>query len=65
MTDNNNIEIKEGDSVNHRFRNYPIGKISKIQDGCNAVCWVDFGEKILNKTHLTICTKDDLIKIID
>ena len=42
--------ININDNVKHRFRpNYSIGKVVKIEDGCNAVCWVDFGEKVLNK----------------
>lgn len=62
MTDNNLNNIVVGDIVKHRHRDYPIGTIIKIEDGCNAVCWVDFGEKVLGKTHLTICVKQDIIK---
>ena len=55
--------ININDNVKHRFRpNYSIGKVVKIEDGCNAVCWVDFGEKVLNKKHLTICIQKDIIK---
>jgi hypothetical protein len=57
----NNIEVN--DSVGHRFRpDYPMGKIVKIEDGCNAVCWVDFGQLVSGKKHLTICIKSDIIK---
>ena len=55
--------IKVGDPVKHRFKpNYPIGKIVKIEDGPFAVCWVDFNQTILDKKHLTICIKTDIIK---
>lgn len=65
MTDYQQQEIIIGDSVTHRFRpQYPKGKIMKIDDGCNAVCWVDFGELVLDKPHYTICSKFDLIKNI-
>lgn len=60
--DNNNNTITIGDVVKHRFRNYPDGKIEKIASGCNAVIWVDFGEMVCGKKHLTICSKEDLVK---
>ena len=64
MTDINQVEINVDDSVKHRFRpKYPIGKVTRIEDGINAVCWVDFGELVLNKKHLTICSKFDIIKV--
>ncbi len=63
MVDNNSIRISVGDSVKHRHREkYPIGTVAKIEDGCNAICWVDFGELVLGKAHLTICTKYDIVK---
>ena len=63
MTDNEKNPINVGDMVKHRFRpNYPMGKIVKIEDGCNAVCWVDFGQMVLSKKHLTICAKMDILK---
>ena len=64
MTDNNLITVKVGDTVKHKHRNhYFSGKIIKLLDGCNAVCWVDFGETVNSKPHLTICTQYDIIKI--
>ena len=64
MTDYNLNDIKLNDSVKHRFKpNYGIGEVIKIDDGCNAVCWVDFGELVLGKKHLTICIKTDIIKV--
>lgn len=63
MIDNMENPINIGDTVKHRFRpTYPIGTIVKIEDGCNAVCWVDFEQSVLNKKHLTICIKTDIIK---
>ena len=63
MEDYNKNHISTEDTVKHRFREYPIGKVIKIEDGCNAVCWVDFGEKVLDKQHLTICISSDINKI--
>lgn len=63
MTDNIENPINIGDIVTHRFKpNYPTGRVVKIEDGCNAVCWVDFEQVVLNKKHLTICIKTDIIK---
>jgi hypothetical protein len=63
MKDNNLKEVKVGNFVKHRFRNYPKGKIERILDGCNAVCWVDFGETVSGKKHLTICGQFDIISL--
>lgn len=63
MTDNEQNTVSIGDKVKHRHRpDYPIGTIVKIEDGCNAVCWVDFEELVFNNKHATICTKMDIIK---
>lgn len=63
MTDSNKNKIEIGDLVQHRKQpKYPIGIVEKIEDGCNAVCWVDFNHLVSNKKHLTICCKDDIIK---
>lgn len=63
MTDNKQNTVSVGDTVRHRFRpNYPIGTIVKIEDGRNAVCWVDFEQIGLGEKHLTICTKMDIVK---
>lgn len=63
MTDSEQNIINVGETVKHRFRpNYPEGKVVRIEDGCNAVCWVDFEQEVLHKKHLTICTGRDLIK---
>jgi len=62
MTDYNLNKVNIGDTVIHRFRDYPKGTVIRIEDGCNAVCWVDFNETVLGKKHLTICSKEDLIK---
>ena len=63
MEDNNGNNIIIGDTVNHRFRpDYPTGTVEKIEDGCNAVCWVDFNQTLSDKKHLTICCKTDIIK---
>lgn len=63
MEDNNSITVEIGDTVKHRYRDYPPGIIIKLLDGCNAVCWVDFGEKVMGKTHLTICISTDIVKV--
>jgi hypothetical protein len=60
MKDNNLKEVKVNDFVKHRFRDYPKGKIVRIEDGCNAVCWVDFGVLVSGKQHLTICCQYDI-----
>ena len=64
MVDYNLKTVDIGDSVTHRWRDYPTGKVVKIEDGCNAVCWVDFNQTVLGKKHLTICVKTDIIKEI-
>jgi hypothetical protein len=64
IKDNNSNNISIGDSVKHRFRDgYSIGVVERIEDGVNAVCWVDFDQKVLGKKHLTICTKFDIVKV--
>ena len=64
MTDVNDNEIKIGDKVKHRHQSkYSDGIIIRIEDGCNAICWVNFGVLMMGKPHLTICSKYDIIKI--
>jgi hypothetical protein len=63
MTDVNDNEIKLGDIVKHRHQSkYPLGTIKKIEEGCNPLCWVDFGVLIMGKALLTICSSYDIIK---
>jgi hypothetical protein len=53
-------DIKIGTTVKHRRQNYPIGKVEKIEEGCNAIYWVDFNQTICGKKHLTVCCSLDI-----
>jgi len=58
MTDNNGKTVAVGDTVKHRWRDYPNGVIQRIDDGCNAVAWADFGREFP-----TIIISSDIVKI--
>ena len=61
-------KIKVGSLVKHNFRQYPIGKVIKVAEGCNAVYWVDFNDtvswevdgKVIKEPRFTICGKFDI-----
>ena len=48
--------FKVGQVVRHRHRSlYPSGTVKRVEEGCNAIYWVDFGCEFL-----TICTSLDI-----